>query len=238
MPEETIIKENNSNTPLLITDAILNDVADHMSEVSPDINHVANPAGSAENTGLVDKDGRAFDATLHETDLAGNPVISKGNGMLKLKRGRKAASQQQQPPENEPESSPEPVKEVQVGFIAAHAFCSVATMLFGDEWRPEVSKDINELDYLTESFAVYFKSQDMDDIPPGIALTIALSMYSLKRFGKPVTQSKISKLKSWALLRFFKLKNKFKVKKPDLADKRDNETVGNIDVAGDIENAA
>jgi hypothetical protein len=69
------------------------------------------------------------------------------------------------------------------------------TALIGPEWQPAK----HESDNLTECTAVYLKSKNITDIPPGWLLLFAVVGYALPRLTTENTQAKIAKARGMIL---------------------------------------
>jgi hypothetical protein len=50
---------------------------------------------------------------------------------------------------------------------------------------------------LESAFGDYFEATGKTDIPPGMALTVAIGGYMLPRFTMPKTRSRMGKVKDW-----------------------------------------
>jgi hypothetical protein len=97
-------------------------------------------------------------------------------------------------PDAPPPPPPEPLSEYRVAAEAACAVTfTVGMTLGGEEWQP--SKD--EHATLAQAFEAYFRAKGCVDVPPGVALTIALLSYAGPRFTKPKTQGRLQKLRMW-----------------------------------------
>lgn len=81
---------------------------------------------------------------------------------------------------------------------------NILASIFGPEWRPESAE---ERTMVVTSLAVYMKSKNMPDIPPGLMLCLVCGIYSAKRLQAPPTKAKIKLIFAWLKLklgRFFR----------------------------------
>ena len=195
----------NDSNELSSTDELLESVTDSMPEVQP---HAVEAARQEDRelldsySELVDKNGTAFSSDLHQTYKDGSPKLT-GNGLLKIKPGSKNKLKSPSPlnlksvqPKKE---EPADVSNVVLGKTSANLLVSIGASIGGDEWLPKIDKQtgVNELCVLETAFSDYYKATGKVDLPPGLALTVAISMYALPRFTMPKTQSKMQKAKVW-----------------------------------------
>jgi hypothetical protein len=71
-------------------------------------------------------------------------------------------------------------------FLSTLLFNSTQSAL-GKEWEPSQS----EREQINKYAALYMESQGYDDIPPGIALCLAVGMYAVPRFAMPETKARL-----------------------------------------------
>lgn len=184
-----------------------------------------------QNADKVDSDGNPFDPSIHVTDSEGNPVLTS-TGKLRKRPGRKggaasgARSQVSAPSATTQFSGQDKTRAS--GVQTARMMTGVAVMLGGDEWRPMKSKEhgIDEQASLEEAFADYFEAKEMDDIPPGLALTMVMLSYAAPRFAMPKTKSRVSKVKDWFAAKYFNWKTRKsggKVRRLEKEEKDENE---------------
>lgn len=152
--------------------------------------------------GLTDTKGRGFDQELHAVDDSGNPIITT-KGKLKLKkRGRPSkvgTSKTSTPVDSGIESRVGGVPtapdqgEMQsraMGVYSANLLISLGRAIGGEEWEPRKDEAFDERENLEIAFGDYFTAKEMKDIPPGLALSLALSTYMLPRFMMPTTKKR------------------------------------------------
>lgn len=162
----------------------------------------------AEHTGPdapKDKNGATFDPAIHKVDKQGNPTLTK-LGNLILKPGRKAGkSTTGASVVNTPGSAPtDPAIQKRAesraaGVASANLILMLGVGIGGDEWQPRVDEKqgLNEKTMLEGAFGDYFEATGKTDIPPGMALTVAIGAYALPRFTMPKTQSRVGIFKKW-----------------------------------------
>ena len=170
-----------------------------------------NPPGltsDTKETGFItDTDGNSFNADIHQIDAAGKPRIGV-NGKLMKKRGRKkgSAPNVRQPGKSTIGGGPAAsdtgapaLSEAQrqqaavTGVVSASLLINVSMMLGGDDFAPVLNTEhgIDEKKALESGFTDYFIATGKTDFPPGVALTLVVSMYILPRLTKPKVQSAI-----------------------------------------------
>lgn len=79
------------------------------------------------------------------------------------------------------------------GAAATAALIAVGVTAFGDEWIPRKGEPEN----LQGAFAAYFRAKGVADVPPGLALAIAVLGYAGPRFTQPETLTRLQKFKLW-----------------------------------------
>lgn len=193
----------------------LADTMGDLPEVTETIlNHETSPAPAPVPPGLTDTKGRSFDKELHCVDENGAPIITT-KGKLKLKkRGRPSAGGEKGDTNDATENGnkissvagiPTPPNQAEIeamttGYYAADLLITVGQSIGGDEWRPKI-EPIDERRNLQEAFGKYFVAKEIADIPPGIALTMAVGAYVGPRLFMPETKKKTKsfaeKAKQW-----------------------------------------
>lgn len=159
------------------------------------------PSAAAPSPWAHERDSldRAFDAEKFATNADGSPRRDKVGRFIPRGLGRKAAKPAG---ENEsfvaPEAPPPPPPKAMDQFDAAGAAATAATIAvgvtaFGDEWVPRPGEGEN----LQAAFAAYFRAKGVADVPPGLALCIALLGYAGPRFTQPKTLTRLQKFKLW-----------------------------------------
>lgn len=169
-----------------------------------------------QTTGQTDKSGNTFDPAIHKIGDDGKPVFTKAGNFAK-KRGRKTGQTNSQLKTGVPEKSPEQ-KQIEsaraAGVALANVLITTGRAIGGVEWDPVVTDNINERANLENAFADYCQVKGVSDIPPGIALTMAIGAYVLPRFTMPVTKTRVSKFKDWMQAKIANWKVKRNKSKP------------------------
>lgn len=162
----------------------------------------------AQYADLRDTDDNPFDPAIHKTNKSGEPTLSTKGKLIK-KPGRKAKPvedrqksviggiEHQNAAPNESEVAR--ITSRASGTAAANMLMQIGIVAGGDEWKPmkDDSLGLDEKTLLESAFADYFEATGKQDVPPGMALTIAITAYVLPRFTMPQTQSRLQRLKSW-----------------------------------------
>lgn len=194
--------------------ANLESIASKLSEEMPQVQeHAIEQEKLNENEKLAqfshlkDRDGNGFDPSIHKTNKAGEPTLSP-KGLLIKKPGRKPGQGVKSAPgaqtsvvggaQQGPDKSE--VARIQArasGTMAANLAIQIGIVAGGDEWQPrfDEASGLNEKVMLESAFADYFEATGKTDIPPGMALTVAIGAYALPRFTMPKTQTRLGKLK-------------------------------------------
>lgn len=179
----------------------LESIADDISDSAPepqqhaiDDFEITEKARQSEFAELVDADGSPFDPAIHVTDAEGNPKLTT-TGKLRKRPGRKSGTGTATKSTIATGPAPDPEAEARraaraTGTVAANLLISMGCMFGGDEWQPRRDAGYDEKAYLETAFADYCEATGVSDIPPGLALTIAISAYAGPRFAMPKTRSK------------------------------------------------
>lgn len=167
--------------------------------------------------------GDVFDPAIHVADNLGNPSITKTGRFRKRKTTGKSApksSRSAAVPKlnlgadsendensddsaeiftNTPQSDPLEAQKLRMAAeTAANMYIGTGLMIFGMEWQPSPDKSDREM--LVIAFEDYFRSKGVVDIPPGIALSLALFSYAVPRLSQPQTSSRIAL--GWAWVKY------------------------------------
>lgn len=105
-----------------------------------------------------------------------------------------------------PPPEPIPVPTVNYQLLSEMVFdtgAATLTMTFGQEWQPRTP---DERGNVCGALAKYLEAKQVQDIPPGMLLTIVLVAYSMPRLKEPTTAGKIKLGWLW-------IRNKFSRKK-------------------------
>jgi hypothetical protein len=155
--------------------------------------------GRKPNSGTVDSTGASFDPSIHAVNAEGEPSVTP-KGKFRKKRGVSKsvisqtsdavkAAQEQQQRENAARAA---------GRVAVDMSIQSLTMLLGPEWEPVQQNGIDERQNLHNAFGDYFVAKDINDFPPGVALSIVCMAYALPRLTTGTeTKTRLSKAKIW-----------------------------------------
>jgi len=160
--------------------------------------------------GKVDVQGRSFDRDLHAVDENGQAILN-AKGKLKMRRrGRPTGATPKSTPSvlrtpHTPDAvvpdAPTAMDSRALGVHSAALLITVGKMVGGDEWIPRKSEGYDERANLEHAFGDYYVAKELHDIPPGIALTIAVLGYAAPRFVLPATKKRTltwaQKIKLW-----------------------------------------
>lgn len=233
--------EADSGDSFLI-DESLEAIGDTLTQQMPEVQEHAieqekskQDAVNAEYASITDRFGTPFDANLHKTNKEGEPTLTnQGNCILKpaskgapkksagggsVIGGRAGGAQ----------VTAQDAQKVQArasGAMAANLLLTLGIVAGGDEWQPinDPANGINEKQMLEGAFADYFEATGKTDIPPSMALVVAIGAYSLPRFTMPKTQSRVGKLKTWIVKKFADRKLKKHGLKAESSEKRNRAT--------------
>lgn len=215
--------QNDAKAPNLTdSNSAVNLLSQGLIESMPDVSeHVINAHQQTQteqiqqNSTETDKRGEYFNSELHAVDDDGKPRLTAA-GYFAKKRGRKNGqtasvigsieSQQNAPQQNHNALH----KQKMAGRAAANTLLMLGVVVGGDEWHPMKNAEhgLDEKANLESAFSDYFVAKNMDDIPAGIALSIAIIGYAAPRFTMPKTQARSKsawqKLKIWYVNRKLK----------------------------------
>jgi hypothetical protein len=162
-----------------------------------------------ESAQLRDAEGMPFDAAIHKVGPDGKPTLST-KGKLVRRPGRKAGqgsaavSSVVSRPQVGPTATETSIMQArQAGNFAAGALLQIGVLAGGEEWQPRLDKEsgLDEQQMLQCAFGDYFVAKGITDIPPGIALTIAIGGYMMPRFFMPKTKTRMQRatiaIKKW-----------------------------------------
>jgi hypothetical protein len=201
-PETTkaIAEETPSPVPLESGDAHIEEVTAVMPEVVQDAVQAAADKEKelkVEASKTYDAKGNIFDPTKHAVDAQGRPILTPTGRFKKLTRAAAPLNTGVKEQAEDKAKQQAEVQRMQCAQIAVGCFLQVSTGIFGEEWKPEVVDGIDEHENLVICTNEYLKQFPDIDIPPGWLLAFALLNYCGRRIGKPKTQSKLQKIKSW-----------------------------------------
>ena len=139
-----------------------------------------------------------FDPSIHLMK-DGQPVRNK-DGSFRLRRGAAKKSVQSSLVTPGTDSTPSPdapqtADYEALGAVAANTLTTLCVGVFGEEWQANRSEERN----LKSAFAAYFATKQVTDIPPGLALSLAIGAYAVPRVYQPKTRSKLGRVKDWVV---------------------------------------
>lgn len=91
-----------------------------------------------------------------------------------------------------PQSRPQAQSKSTQDYQASAGFCcdiffSFNQSVFGPAWKPNSGEETN----IRNAAARYWEANQFQDIPPGIALILAVGMYAVPRFNDEETQTRL-----------------------------------------------
>lgn len=142
----------------------------------------------------IAKNYEGFDPMAHAVNPDGSPRM-KSTGGFAAKRGRKpgqtsaAATSGKRITQVAMLTGPDvSAQNEATAKLCANILINGGVQVFGDHWKPS---DKNEADGLKCAFKDYFDSIGGVNLPPSVALLIAVGMYSAPRVMHPDSQAKI-----------------------------------------------
>lgn len=120
-------------------------------------------------------------------------------------------------PATDPLTDVAPVKERNYRATAQIIFGASTQLLsgmLGPEWRPTDEKEAESVILPLED---YLRTQEMEDLPPGIVLALSAGIYAAPRLRQPSTSNKLKLAWQWVKVKFGsfgKKKSPFAVEKP------------------------
>lgn len=144
----------------------------------------------ANETAQVDSAGIPFDPSIHATGPDGMPSITP-KGRFRRRRGTGNRSRSEHLDETTLGQSH------QLAVMCTASLVTMCVALGGEEFTPVAAEGINERENLEAAFQAYIEAKGIDDIPPGIALAIAMSAYVIPRLAMPETKSRMARGYNW-----------------------------------------
>jgi hypothetical protein len=198
--ERAASQEENINLGVSLKEIKLNGLAPN---AAPQANADAIAFEEADDVGdfsaATDAHGTVFDPDVHATDAEGRPKLTRKRTFA-LKRGRKGRADEA-PVETAvtPENLTERVQAWNTGAGFASLLEAVGVAVGGGEfaYARDEKTGTDERAAMTHAFARFCEAKNINDIPPGIALTIAVVGYVAPRFAKPAVQSRFGGFKEW-----------------------------------------
>lgn len=189
-PSET----STDKIPLVEGDKHLDQLIENMPAVVPDAVAAATEKEKAvevTQSTAVDNKGRAFDPSLHATDSAGNPIRTMTG---RFKRKLKLPNEQKAAGVNIPAEVTAAPVDMRIKTAAAKyadLFIITGISFFGEEWKPEMAKGVDERAMLVDANERAMMQYGYVEPPAWIDLLMVYSLYMGKRCFQPVTKSRI-----------------------------------------------
>lgn len=90
-----------------------------------------------------------------------------------------------------PKKPTRPVEYENLGRMAAGYWFGVGETLLGEDWKPNGTEEKQ----IPEAFTAYFRANEIGDIPPGVALCLALGVYTVTRVNKPSIRERFAHMR-------------------------------------------
>ncbi len=113
----------------------------------------------------------SFNPDIHEVDSLGNPRLTIG-GKYRRKRGNGARKNVAEIPTAPVNPMPNVNRYKASATMIAGLMFTTGQAAFGKAWKPSDDEKAG----IEEAFATYFAAKGFDDIPPGLALILAIGM--------------------------------------------------------------
>jgi len=151
---------------------------------------------------LKDSDGLSFSPQLHETDESGKPKLTKAGKLRKLRgQGAKKMKSKIADIKAEQEKTKNESQRKSVSLVATNATQQLGIFLGGDDAR-FITDPYDEKASIFEAYDNYFEAQGVSDIPPNLALVLAVGGYGFR-----VMTTKPARAKTKSI--FYGIKAKF-----------------------------
>jgi hypothetical protein len=166
---------------------------------------------------LRDKHGRSFNPDLHVVDAAGNPVVNKVGGLLKIRpdlafrdpevRARANAARRKTVLPGAPVTAAGGVPRTERDFkplaiVTVETLTGLASMLLGEDWKPEIRDGVDERVELVKAWEAYYRAKGVSELPPEAMLALTMGGYVLPRLQRESMKAKLAKLaKRWGFKR-------------------------------------
>lgn len=198
-------------------DAIVSEIAGSVPSVQE---HVVTAHAEKQASTPTDGDNEPFDPKIHATGSDGNGIKTVA-GRWRKKRGANASGTQSRVGGAAAQKGASTANQAATatGIACAEMTIGTCTMIFGAEWQARVLKDesgvvmLDERAYMSKAFADYCSAKGIRDIPPGVALTMALIAYAGPRFAQPETAERAGTIREYFACKFASWKVKKELKK-------------------------
>jgi hypothetical protein len=177
----------------------LDNVADAMPK--PQAHAIEAQEAAAPKT-IKDKSNVVFDPAIHEANSNGQPVFTVA-GNFKKKRGRKAGPQSKSEINMPPPGN-------QAGPQIAESIFALGQIIGGEEWAPQKQEQygIDERGQMYDAWTRYCEQNDIQEVPPTLAIVLCTAGYAVPRLFMPKTKSRLQKAKDWAAMKWIKWRGK------------------------------
>jgi hypothetical protein len=154
------------------------------------------------NAWPLDGRGKPYNPATHEVSAATGKAIKKRRGTKSSVATPASPAQNSAPVQNQQIIDAQ--KAHANGHMAAAATFAALQGIFGEEFKPRKDAELgDEFSYLSGAYGDYFLAKGMNDVPPGLALIIAVGAIAMPRFAMPKTKSKMSRIKDFIIGKFF-----------------------------------
>ena len=163
---------------------------------------------AADESANVDSAGTPFDPKIHTGSKLKNGTWrtrknAQAAGSSKVVKPRGKNSSTPDAAAAEAAAAKNAAEAKAAGIMAATAMFSLGRAFGGDEWKPD---DAAEFTFQSEAWGNYFLAKGVYDVPPGLALCIAIGGYVGPRLTRPKTSQKVAGIKKWVALRVVRWK--------------------------------
>lgn len=169
------------------------------------INNALPPSG---DSFAISPSGEKYDPKTQKVSEKTGKIIKKSSGVSGSKSKVVAKNT---PPAAPTQANPEAAARA-TGKVAAAFLINLGVGVFGDEFLPEKTEVADERAYLENAFGEYFIATGRTELPPIWALSVAIGAYTLPRFTRPKTRSKLAAVRDWAIGKFFAWRSKKQLK--------------------------
>lgn len=191
------------NIPIVKNDKEIDALVADMPKVVPDAIEAAQNKENqtqAVQEAAKDNKGRAFDPSIHKADAAGNPEMTS-TGRFKRKLRMPGDNHHKTASLNlPPDTAPDMKIKIAAGKLA-DVFIITGISFFGDEWKPEISKDFNERQMLIDANERFMIEHGYVEPPAWIDLALAYGLYTGKRIIQRKPEGRIEKLWQWGKMK-------------------------------------
>lgn len=197
-------KPSDDHIPEVKGEAHLEDLVTDMPKVVPDAIEASQQKEQAvehAQSQAVDRKGRPFNPEIHASDAQGQPIMTPG-GAFKKKFRMPGTNGPKPTTLNIPElNQPQDMKLKAAAAKLADVFLITGISFFGDEWKPEITKEFNERQTLIDANERWMIEYGYVEPPAWIDLTLAYGLYTGKRIMQRKPEGRIHKMTEWGKLK-------------------------------------